>query len=50
MFYMAKGITTSHDIWPFTSPHSVYIHHLYHMGIVGLLSLISVNLFAFDLR
>ena len=38
-----KGITTSHDIWPFTSPHSVYIHHLYHMGIVGFLSLISVQ-------
>ena len=38
-----KGITASHDIWPFTSPHSVYIHHLYHMGIVGFLSLISVQ-------
>jgi hypothetical protein len=43
-FLYGKGITASHDIGAFTSPHSVYIYHLYHMGIVGFFSLLSVQL------
>ena len=38
-----KGLLASHNIGSFTSTHSVYIYHYYHMGLLGLSVIICLQ-------